>query len=162
MNKLLLKQIWNERRSNAWMWTELLLVSVVMWFIVDTMYVKLHTYFEPRGFDISNTYWIRVGTLTANSPEYIQPSTRQVSAGTDMIELLERLRRHPDVDAGSQSNYRSHKSDEKILAVSHGVFGRAALSNSLTGASDVSRGIKRTSWRFCSSNPRIALIMREV
>ncbi|MCD8474760.1 MAG: ABC transporter permease, partial [Bacteroides graminisolvens] len=47
MNKLLLKQIWNERRSNAWMWTELLLVSVVMWFIVDTMYVKLHTYFEP-------------------------------------------------------------------------------------------------------------------
>ncbi len=103
MNKLLLKQIWNERRSNAWMWTELLLVSVVMWFIVDTMYVKLHTYFEPRGFDISNTYWIRVGTLTANSPEYIQPSTRQVSAGTDMIELLERLRRHPDVEAVSLS-----------------------------------------------------------
>ena len=30
----LLKQIWNERRSNGWLWAELLIVFVVLWYIV--------------------------------------------------------------------------------------------------------------------------------
>ena len=56
MNKKLLKQIVNERRSNAWLFVELLLVSIVLWYVVDYMFVTLYTYFEPRGFDIENTY----------------------------------------------------------------------------------------------------------
>ena len=52
MNKKLLKQIVNERRSNAWLFVELLLVSIVLWYVVDYMFVTLYTYFEPRGFDI--------------------------------------------------------------------------------------------------------------
>jgi putative ABC transport system permease protein len=103
MNKILFRQIWNERRSNAWIWLELLLVSVVLWFVVDTSYVTLNTYFEPRGFDISNTYWIRVGTMTPKSPDYIDPSTRNVKAGSDILELLKRLRHFPDVEAVSLS-----------------------------------------------------------
>ena len=35
MNKKLIKQIRNEWTSNIWLFVELLLVSVVMWFIVD-------------------------------------------------------------------------------------------------------------------------------
>ena len=30
----LLKQIWNERRSNGWLWSELLIVFVVLWYVV--------------------------------------------------------------------------------------------------------------------------------
>ena len=33
--KQLLKQIYNERRSNAFLWIELLLVFVVLWYIID-------------------------------------------------------------------------------------------------------------------------------
>ena len=62
------------------MWTELLLVSVVMWFVAGhNVCESLHTYFEPSGFDISNTsYWIRVGTQPTVPSTFI--STRQVSA----------------------------------------------------------------------------------
>ena len=35
MNKKLFTQIKNEWRSNLWLVTELLLVSVVLWYIVD-------------------------------------------------------------------------------------------------------------------------------
>lgn len=45
MNKKLLTQIKNEWRSNLWLVTELLLVSVVMWYIVDYMYVKAAVYY---------------------------------------------------------------------------------------------------------------------
>jgi len=41
MNKKLLKQIVNERRSNAWLFVELLLVSIVLWYVVDYMFVTL-------------------------------------------------------------------------------------------------------------------------
>ena len=71
MNKKLLTQIKNEWRSNLWLVTELLLVSVVMWYIVDYMYVKAAVYYEPRGFDISHCYLIQMGRLTDKSPDFI-------------------------------------------------------------------------------------------
>ena len=40
----LLKQIWNERRSNAWLWLELLIVFVVLWYVIDWMYITARTY----------------------------------------------------------------------------------------------------------------------
>ena len=50
----LLKQIWNERRSNGWLWAELLIVFVVLWYIVDWTYATARTYYEPLGYDITN------------------------------------------------------------------------------------------------------------
>ena len=49
MNKKLFTQIKNEWRSNLWLVTELLLVSVVLWYIVDYMYVQTSIYNEPTG-----------------------------------------------------------------------------------------------------------------
>lgn len=37
MNRNLLKQIWNERRSNAFLWMELFVVFVILWYIVDNV-----------------------------------------------------------------------------------------------------------------------------
>ena len=54
----LLKQIWNERRSNGWLWSELLIVFVVLWYVVDWTYVTARTYYEPVGFDIKDTYYL--------------------------------------------------------------------------------------------------------
>lgn len=54
MNKKLIKQIRNEWRSNLWIFTELLIVSVVMWFVTDYLYVMISNYNSPRGFDISH------------------------------------------------------------------------------------------------------------
>lgn len=103
MNKKLLKQIWNERRINVWLWVELLLVSVVLWYVVDTSYATLSTYFEPRGFDISNTYLIRIDALTAKSPDYTDPSKRITKPGEDLLQIVDRLRHLPDVEAVSVS-----------------------------------------------------------
>ena len=56
----LLKQIWNERRSNGWLWAELLIVFVVLWYIVDWTYATARTYYEPLGYDITNTYYLEL------------------------------------------------------------------------------------------------------
>ena len=102
MNKKLLKQIVNERRSNAWMLVELFLVSVVLWYVVDYTFVTFATYLEPRGFDITHTYRVEVGLLTEKSPDYLTDCSME-RLHADMRELLDRLRRRSGVEAVSIS-----------------------------------------------------------
>ena len=102
MTKKLLIQIKNEWLSNLWLVLELLVVSVVMWYVVDYLYTRAATYLEPRGFNIEHCYLIELGELTPKSPDYIANRTDE-EAHADMRELLDRLRRRPGVEAVSMS-----------------------------------------------------------
>lgn len=102
MEKKLLTQIKNEWRSNLWLATELLLVSVVMWYVTDYLYTRLATYLEPRGFDIEHCYLIEMGELTDKSADFIADKTGEQTSA-DVQELAERIRRRPEVEAVSLS-----------------------------------------------------------
>lgn len=54
MSQKLLKQIRNEWRSNIWLCVELLVVSVVLWYIVDCCYV-MYTVKQWPSASMSNT-----------------------------------------------------------------------------------------------------------
>jgi putative ABC transport system permease protein len=101
MNKKLFTQIKNEWRGNTWLAIELLVVSVVMWFITDMLYVRIATYLEPRGFDISHCYLIEMGMLNEKSPDYVEYSKGDEQR--DVLELLNRIQHRPDVEAASLS-----------------------------------------------------------
>lgn len=102
MNKKLFTQIKNEWQSNLWLAIELLLVSVVMWYIVDYLYVRLTVYNEPRGFDTEHCYLVEMGCLTDKSPAF-DPQRDAEQKNEDVQELAERLRRRPDIEAVSLS-----------------------------------------------------------
>ena len=105
MNKKLFTQIKNEWRSNLWLVTELLLVSVVLWYIVDYMYVQTSIYNEPRGFDISHCYLVQMGRLTDKSPDFI-PNQTDEEKRQDIKELLSRLQHRPDIEAAGLGQNR--------------------------------------------------------
>ena len=67
MTKKLLTQIKNEWLSNLWLVLELLVVSVVMWYVVDYLYTRAATYLEPRGFNIALLPYRVGGTDTQKS-----------------------------------------------------------------------------------------------
>lgn len=102
MTKKLFTQIKNEWRSNTWLALELLVVSVVMWYIVDYIYTQAATAMEPRGFDIEHCYLINMGRLTDKSPDYI-PNQSVEEQQEDIQEMLDRLKHRPDVEAVSLS-----------------------------------------------------------
>ena len=102
MNRKLFTQIRNEWKSNLWLAIELLIVSVVIWYISDFMYVKFDYYMKPRGFDIENCYLLMVSELTEKAPDYKEVSWSQSMA--DKQELLDRLSRRPEIEAAALSN----------------------------------------------------------
>lgn len=100
MNKKLFIQIRNEWRTNLWLFIELFLVSIVMWFIVDYLYVQYSVYNEPRGFDATHCYLIEMGYLTPKSSDFNPADTLAVD---DVAEMMDRLRHRPEIEAVSLS-----------------------------------------------------------
>ena len=88
MNRNLLKQIWNERRSNAFLWMELFVVFVILWYIVDVVYVTLSIYNLPMGFDIENTYVLRFERMTSKAAAYQPGRTMKESASRKTVYLI--------------------------------------------------------------------------
>ena len=99
MQKKLFTQIRNEWRGNLWLALELLVVSVVMWYIIDLLYCRLATYLEPRGFNTEHCYLIKMGRLTDKSPDYHTDR----NTADDICTLVERLRHRPEVEVVSLS-----------------------------------------------------------
>lgn len=57
MWKILLKQIWAYRKKNSWIFLELLIVSVVMWWMVDPLFVLWSNKSIPLGYDYSQAHF---------------------------------------------------------------------------------------------------------
>ena len=95
--KKLLTQMRNEWRSNLWLALELLLVSIVLWFCVDRIVDYVSILNEPRGHDISHVYKItpaRIPGMESERPDY-----------ENMAEMLERIRRRPEVEYAALSRF---------------------------------------------------------
>lgn len=104
MIKKLFIQLKNEWRGNLWLAAELLVVSVVTWFIVVRLYHKMEVYFEPRGFNTEHCYKVMMGELTDKSAGYRAYTNLSERTG-DIREMVERLRRRPEVEVVSLSHH---------------------------------------------------------
>lgn len=90
--------IWNQRKSNAWLWIELMLASLFLWVIVDYFYVTAQTYFSPLGYDIEHTYQVVLSELSDESEPYIAEDQKSSTTGEDILTIAERIRTYPGVE----------------------------------------------------------------
>lgn len=103
----LCKQIWNERRHNFGIWLELFVVSVILWFIIDMLYVTSVYYTEPQGLDIEHTYLLDFQSVRKNSPHYKTEEQSGYTNGSAILEILSRLRQDPDIESACVSEIGS-------------------------------------------------------
>lgn len=107
MKRKLLKQIKNEWRANVWLAAELLVVSVISWYLVDTEYVATSIRNEPKGFDVSHCYRINFEMLNESSPDYVDmgPNTKENRAHRAEIindhfyKMYNRIENRPEIEA---------------------------------------------------------------
>lgn len=94
MIRHILTLIWNQRRSNVWIFLELLLVAAILWVVTDALVVDLYTYHRPLGLDTRNTYVVNINRHVETAD-----SLQRAGTGEDMLTLVSRLRQCPEVEA---------------------------------------------------------------
>lgn len=95
MKKFIINQVRNEWKSNVWIVVEMIIVSVILWFIMDNYYVVGSLLSQPTGWDLSHTYRLYYTTLDEDTPLY----DSETSEAESMLEVYEKLNRMPEVEA---------------------------------------------------------------
>ncbi|MDH6305275.1 putative ABC transport system permease protein [Parabacteroides sp. PF5-5] len=103
MIKQLFKQIWVERKQNAWLLIELAVVFFFLLLMTDFLWVKLKNYMEPKGFNIENTYMMKLKMLEPIAQHYVNPEEITQTSVEDLFTIVERIKLHPDVEVASVS-----------------------------------------------------------
>lgn len=99
-------QMWNERSLNIALWLELLVVSVVLWWVVDCLYVTLRTYYEPLGYDIAHTYQLKLARIPETSPNYVPNASKADGFREKKRRFVNYLEKHPEIEAVGMSDKR--------------------------------------------------------
>ena len=102
MIKHLLKQIWAQRSVNTWLWIELILVSVCLFYVMDYLYVTGRLYTIPLGFDTEHVYRIKLASIPPDGKEYKPGDTDSLKI-EQWFSILSRIRAYPGVVAVSLS-----------------------------------------------------------
>lgn len=94
MWKQLFHQIWNQRRANSWLWVELSIVTVLLWYGIDLAYNFEGAARQPKGYDTDDVFELSVQTKPASQ---LDPADRQ-RAGEDFTYLYNLIKEYPGVE----------------------------------------------------------------
>lgn len=133
MMKIILKQLWGQRRSNLWLFLELLIVGVFLWFVVDGAIADIYTYTRPTGFDSSHIYRIKVMVRGPEALNYVQKDEKDRTDIEDLLFLMDQVERLPQVESISLSYASCFYSSGSLF----GTFGKETVEGFNTASTRV-------------------------
>jgi len=98
MKRRLLRQISTEWRSNLWLALELLIVSVVIWFLADETYTMMATKHEPLGFEYDHCYEVKISHLNERAQGYVRYDSA-AQANADFRRMVRLIETRPEIEA---------------------------------------------------------------
>lgn len=100
----ILHQIYNERRSNWALLAELLIVSCIVWYLVDSSYTMIVRVMEPTGFDHTNCYRVELSRFDTDAVGYDPTHSEDDDVMmADRLTILDRLRHDEDIETVAYS-----------------------------------------------------------
>lgn len=101
MLKLILKNLWARRRRNAWLLAELILVTVLTWYITDPVFVLSYNCSLPLGYNPDGLLIAQLNNLPSKAPGYSEEESDSLHTMQNLQRLLQELRNHPDVQCAT-------------------------------------------------------------
>lgn len=99
MWKSVFKQMWNRKRSNAWIAVELLLVFCLTWYIVDYLFVLTYNYHIPNHRNVENTLQINLSEFNKNLPKYRPEANEPEQLTANFARILNAIRSYPGIES---------------------------------------------------------------
>ncbi|MDR1332771.1 MAG: ABC transporter permease [Tannerella sp.] len=103
----ILKQILNQRRSNAWIVAELMLVFCLVWYIADYLFVYTYNLNIPGHSDLRHAWQITLGEYPPNYSRYSDAESTDEAREANFERILRLLRDAPGIEAIAVLSARS-------------------------------------------------------
>ncbi|MBC5631536.1 ABC transporter permease [Parabacteroides hominis] len=97
MFKHILKLIKAQGKSNAWVFMELLIVFILLWWSIDATLMQGITALQPEGFSVDNVCKVTLAVRPRTSASYVNYQEGSEEVGKNYLRIIERLKMHPDV-----------------------------------------------------------------
>ena len=101
MWKSALKQIWKNRKSNLWIFVEILVVSVLLWYCVDFLYVIIRKNVEPMGVNTEHVYRLNLGARQTNAFDRSNTDSIDYYWINPFIQVQKLVEAYPGVEAAA-------------------------------------------------------------
>ncbi len=116
MIRLIWKNLWARRYRNGWLLAELIVVSIVMWVLMDPVTVLTHNRNLPLGFQADGLYSLSLSELPVKSARYSADEDNEEARAANARRILERIRQHKDVqyatfELGGKGVFRASSSE---------------------------------------------------
>ena len=107
MLQIILHQLWNQRRQNAWIFIELLVVSFFLWTVIDPIYVLTANHAIPRGYEPEGLYVLNIGMYDETDGNYDPGMTSDSMCLEGYRRIARIVRELPEVDSWTIAAYQS-------------------------------------------------------
>lgn len=98
MIRIILKNLWNRRGRNAWLFIELVIVTALSWYIFDPVLVSLADETQPLGYDADRLVRVNVISLPENASGYDVAAADSTAGMSFYHRILDRLGSLPEVE----------------------------------------------------------------
>lgn len=98
MLKIILKNLWMRRSQNAWLFAELIIVSILTWVIIDPSIVSLYGVMRPAGYDIDRIVNVSIRSYTPGTKKYDSLADTPERLASDYDAILTKAASLPDVE----------------------------------------------------------------
>jgi len=107
MLKSIFIQLWNRKKSNIWLFFELLFVFCITWYIVDYFFVLNYNRSIPNPIDIEHTWQVNISEYISSSSDYKEENNNPELRETNFLRILQMIENYPEVEALGVSFYSS-------------------------------------------------------
>lgn len=124
MIKSIFRQLWNRRHSNAWVWIELIVVLVLLWYAVDLVYNFEAAARQPKGYDTEHVFDIQLNInptlrndkeLMDRSSEYLEQIYRLIRQYRGVEEACYYYGTIPYTDDDQVEGYAPHSDSTHLV-----------------------------------------------
>lgn len=95
---VIFKNLWNRRRQNAWLFIELILVSILTWLMADPVVVSFADTSLPLGYDADRLVYVSMKAIPADAPGYDGAADSADRKRACIDAIMTKVRQYPGVE----------------------------------------------------------------
>lgn len=99
MIKSILKRIWNQRKSNAWIMSELCIVFILLWYATDFLFVHAKIGHQSKGYNTEHVYKISMDINPLLNIKTSNMDSLQMFKIKPFKEIVRRVKSYPGIES---------------------------------------------------------------